>query len=154
MIAVLLVVVTTDRPRPTTLLWPRSNGKPEVATAVDKLLMMGMRMPETCWAVFKWQAINLRDWCIWLVYLFECMMMHGLTNPKYGTLLLWVMHRGRPQKKSCKGCGQMQMIVTQEFTSLTVIEVAGYSVVFKYIKIKIAMYKYFLPWAYCILKIM
>ena len=24
----------------------RSNGKPEAATAVDKLLMMGMRMPE------------------------------------------------------------------------------------------------------------
>ena len=23
-------------------------GKPEAATAVDKLLMMGMRMPETC----------------------------------------------------------------------------------------------------------
>jgi hypothetical protein len=27
---------------------PRSNGKPEAATAVDGLLMMGMRMPETC----------------------------------------------------------------------------------------------------------
>ena len=32
----------------TTLLPPRSNGKPEAATAVDKLLIMGMRMPETC----------------------------------------------------------------------------------------------------------
>jgi len=32
------------------------------------------------------------------------------------------------------------MIVTQGFTSLTVIEVAGYSVVFKHIKIKIAIY--------------
>jgi len=30
------------------LLPPRSNGKPEAATAVDKLLMMDMRMPETC----------------------------------------------------------------------------------------------------------
>jgi hypothetical protein len=39
----------------------RSNGKSEAATAVDKLLMMGMRMPETCWAVFERQAINLRD---------------------------------------------------------------------------------------------
>ena len=28
--------------------YPRSNGKPEAATAVDKPLMMGMRMPETC----------------------------------------------------------------------------------------------------------
>ena len=36
------------RPRPTALLPPRSNGKAEAATAVDKLLMMGMRMPETC----------------------------------------------------------------------------------------------------------
>ena len=38
----------SDRPGPTTLLPSRSNGKPEAATAVDKLLMMGMRMPETC----------------------------------------------------------------------------------------------------------
>jgi hypothetical protein len=36
------------RPRPTALLPPRSNGKPEAATAVVELLMMGMRMPETC----------------------------------------------------------------------------------------------------------
>jgi hypothetical protein len=33
--------------------------------------MMGMRMPETCWAVFKRQAINLRNCCIWLVDSFE-----------------------------------------------------------------------------------
>jgi hypothetical protein len=37
-----------DQPRPTALLPPPSNGKPEAATALDKLLMMGMRMPETC----------------------------------------------------------------------------------------------------------
>ena len=36
------------RPRPTALLSPSSNGKPEAATAVVVLLMMGMRMPETC----------------------------------------------------------------------------------------------------------
>ena len=40
--------VTPDRPRPPTLLPPRSYGKPEAAAAVDRLLMMGMRMPETC----------------------------------------------------------------------------------------------------------
>jgi hypothetical protein len=33
-------------------------GKP-VPAAVDRLLMMGKRMPETCWAVSKLQAINL-----------------------------------------------------------------------------------------------
>ena len=54
------------------------------ATAIYKLLMMGMKMPETCWAVFKRRAINPRDWCIWLVDLFECMMMHAPTNPKHG----------------------------------------------------------------------
>jgi hypothetical protein len=34
-------------------------GKPEAAVAVDRLLMMGIRMPETCGAVFKRQEINL-----------------------------------------------------------------------------------------------
>jgi hypothetical protein len=56
------------RTRPTALPPPRSDGKPEAATVVYKLLMMGMRMPETCWAIFKRRAINLRDWCIWLVW--------------------------------------------------------------------------------------
>jgi hypothetical protein len=36
------------RPRPTALLPSRSDGKPEATTAVIELLMMGMRMPETC----------------------------------------------------------------------------------------------------------
>jgi len=54
-------VVGPDRLRPTTLLPPRSNGKPEASTAVYKLLMMGKRMPETCRAVFERRAINLRD---------------------------------------------------------------------------------------------
>ena len=48
-----------DRPRPAALLPPRSCGKLEAAAAVDRLLLMGIRMPETCWAVFKRQAINL-----------------------------------------------------------------------------------------------
>jgi len=47
-VAVLLVVVGPDRPRPTTLLPPRSYAKPEAAVAVDRLLIMGERMPETC----------------------------------------------------------------------------------------------------------
>jgi hypothetical protein len=47
--------------------------------------MMGTRMPETWWAVFKWQAINLRNCCIRLVDSFEYMMMHGLTSPKHST---------------------------------------------------------------------
>jgi hypothetical protein len=31
------------------------------ATAVVELLMMGVRTPETCWAVYKRQVINLRN---------------------------------------------------------------------------------------------
>jgi hypothetical protein len=46
-VAVLLAVVDADRPRPTALLSPRSNGKPQTAAAVDRLLMIGKRMPET-----------------------------------------------------------------------------------------------------------
>ena len=45
-VAVLLVVVGPTGP--TALVPPRSYGKPEAAAAVDKLLMMGIRMPETC----------------------------------------------------------------------------------------------------------
>ena len=47
-VAVLLVVVGPERTRPTALLSSRSNGKPEAAAAVDRLLMMGKWMPETC----------------------------------------------------------------------------------------------------------
>jgi len=39
---------SNDRPRLTALLPPRSYGKPETAAAVDRLLMMGIRMRETC----------------------------------------------------------------------------------------------------------
>ena len=49
-----------------------------------------------CWAVFKRRAIDLRNWCIWLVDLFECLMMHGLTNPKE-ELLMW-----NPIHQTCK----------------------------------------------------
>jgi len=51
-----------------------------------QLLMMGMRMPETCLAVFKRQVINLRSCCVLLVNSVECMMMHGLANPKKGII--------------------------------------------------------------------
>jgi len=41
--------IATARPRPTALLPPRSNDKPEAAaTAVVELLIMDTRMPETC----------------------------------------------------------------------------------------------------------
>ena len=72
-VAVMLVVVGSDRPDhdqqhcyhhvPTV--------KPEAATAVVEHLMMGVRTPETCWAVHKRRVINLRNCCIWLVDLFE-----------------------------------------------------------------------------------
>ena len=38
---------------------------------------MGVRMPETCWAVSKRRAINPRDWCIWLVW-FVWMRVYSL----------------------------------------------------------------------------
>ena len=67
----------------TALLPPRSSGKLEAATAIIELLMMGMRMPKTCWAVFKRQVINLKNCYIWLVNSFECVMMHGLAKLKF-----------------------------------------------------------------------
>jgi len=61
--------------------------KPEAATAVIELLMMGGRMPETCWVVNKRQDNKLENCCIWLVIYLNCTMMHGLTNLKCITLL-------------------------------------------------------------------
>jgi hypothetical protein len=46
--------------------------KPEVATAIVELLMMGVRTPETYCAVPKSQVINLRSCCTFLTYL-----LHG-----------------------------------------------------------------------------
>jgi hypothetical protein len=45
--------------------------KPEAATAVVELLIMGVGMPETCGAVHKRQVINLGNCCMWLVDLLE-----------------------------------------------------------------------------------
>jgi len=61
---------------------------------------MGMRMPETRWAVFKRQVINLRICCFWLVDAVVSTMMHGLANPKI-TLVIkfrrmrWAGHAAR-----------------------------------------------------------
>ena len=41
--------------------------KPEAATAVIELLMMGGKTPETHWAVNKRQDNKLENCCIWLV---------------------------------------------------------------------------------------
>jgi hypothetical protein len=41
--------------------------KPEAATAVIELLMMGEKTPETCCAVNKRQDNKLEICCIWLV---------------------------------------------------------------------------------------
>jgi hypothetical protein len=57
--------------------------KPEAATAVIELLMMGGKTPEICWAVNKRQDNKLENCCIWLVIYLNCTMMHGLTNLKF-----------------------------------------------------------------------
>jgi hypothetical protein len=56
--------------------------KPEAATEVTELLMMGGRTPETCWAVNKRQANKLENCRNWLVIYLNCTMMHGPTNLK------------------------------------------------------------------------
>ena len=55
---------------------------------------MGVRMPETCLAIFKRQVINLRSCCILLVDSVESMMMHGPENPKHGGLFYLSLDEG------------------------------------------------------------
>ena len=57
--------------------------KPEAATALIELLMMGGKTPETCWAVNKSQDNKLKNCCIRLVIYLDCTIMHGLTDLKY-----------------------------------------------------------------------
>jgi hypothetical protein len=57
--------------------------KPEVATAVIELLIIGGKTPETYWAVNKRQDNKLKKCCIRLVIYLNCTVMHGLTNLKY-----------------------------------------------------------------------
>ena len=57
--------------------------KPEAATAIIELLIMGGKTPETRWAVNKRQDNKLENCCIWLVIYLNCMIMHGLTNLKW-----------------------------------------------------------------------
>jgi len=56
--------------------------KPEAATAVIELLMVGGKTPEICWAVNKRQDNKLKNCCIWLVIYLNCTIMHGLTKLK------------------------------------------------------------------------
>jgi len=46
--------------------------KPEAATAVIELLMMGRKTPKTCWAVNKRQYNKLKNCCIRLVISLKC----------------------------------------------------------------------------------
>jgi hypothetical protein len=65
--------------------------KPEAAIAVVELLMMGVRTPETCSAVNKLQAINLRNRCIWLVDLFE-LLTTNVNEVIKVSARLWTIH--------------------------------------------------------------
>jgi hypothetical protein len=57
--------------------------KPEAATAVIELLMMGGKTPETCSAVNRRQDNKLKNCCIRLMIYLNCTKMHGLSNLKF-----------------------------------------------------------------------
>ena len=54
--------------------------KPETATAVIELLMMGGKTPETCWAVNKRQDNKLKNCCIRLVIYLNFMLKVKVLN--------------------------------------------------------------------------
>jgi hypothetical protein len=100
-VAVLLFVVgpvEMDRPQTAALLRTCSYGKPVAAAAVDRLMMMGIRIPGTCWAVSKWQAINLLLIAAssWLIRLdvWGCTDLQTLNLHMYNTTYMgiWCSH--------------------------------------------------------------
>jgi hypothetical protein len=56
--------------------------KPEAATAVIELLMMGGKTPEARKAVNKRQDNKLENFCIFFAIYLNSTMMHGHTNLK------------------------------------------------------------------------
>jgi hypothetical protein len=56
--------------------------KPEAATAVIELLLMGGKKPETCWAVNKRKDKEIKNCYIWLVIYLNYTMMHEITKLK------------------------------------------------------------------------
>jgi hypothetical protein len=63
--------------------------KPEAATAVIELLMMGGKTHETFWAVNKRQDSKVKNCCIWFVIDLNCTMMNELTNFKLRMNFPW-----------------------------------------------------------------
>jgi hypothetical protein len=62
--------------------------KPEAATAVIELLLMGRKTPKTCSSINIRQDNKLENCCIWLVIYLNCTMMQGLTNLKFNIYYL------------------------------------------------------------------
>jgi hypothetical protein len=81
-----------------------TKGKPEAATAVIELLMMGGKTPETCWVVNKCQDNKLENCCIWLVIYLNCTMKHGLTNLKLSSRCCSNSQRNDHVRISLKFC--------------------------------------------------
>jgi len=74
--------------------------KPEAATAVMDLLMMGGRTPKTCWAVNKRQDNKLENCCNWLViYLKSSLILTGSPSCHY-VLPCFEPHTFRPILKA------------------------------------------------------
>jgi hypothetical protein len=66
--------------------------KPEAATAVTELLIMGGRTPKTCWAVHKRQENKLENCCIWLVIIWTvrwCTDLQTLKINNHTDLVYW-----------------------------------------------------------------
>jgi hypothetical protein len=80
---VYLRIVVMARPRTRHVYHHDTKVKPEAATAIIELLMMGGKTPQTCWAVNKRQNNKQKNCCISLVIYWNCTMMHGPTNLKF-----------------------------------------------------------------------
>jgi len=106
--------------------------KPEAATAIIELLLMGGKTPETCWAVNKRQDNKLKNCCIRLVICLNCTMMHGLTNLKFYIYILahsvckmWIIQESKKiallskrnfeeKNEECAACLKYSIIIFTE----------------------------------------
>jgi hypothetical protein len=93
-VAVLLFLFGPARTRTTGWDHHDTKVKPVAATAVVELLTIGMRTPQTCWAVNKRQDNKTCKTVAssWLIF-FNCTMMYGLANFKFKKVSYFVTQK-------------------------------------------------------------
>jgi len=112
-----MVGLLANRPRLRTLLPPHSYGNQRLQRQFDRLLMMGIVMPETCWAVSIRQSNKFYDWLSHLVVFFNWVIVSSLSFTSSSV------------SGMSKPCGQTSKVRNKRYSSRWTTKVAQWTIV-------------------------